>query len=36
MCYLSGSGIIKETIDINKTEDIRTRKPKKRNVWDLY
>ena len=27
---------MKETIEINKNEDIRTRKPKKRNVWGIY
>ena len=27
---------MKETIEINKTEDIRTRKPKKRNIWGVY
>jgi hypothetical protein len=27
---------MKETIKINKTEDIRTRKPKKRNIWGIY
>jgi hypothetical protein len=27
---------MKETIEINKTEDIKTRKPKKRNIWGIY
>ena len=27
---------MKENIDINKNEDIKTRKPKKRNVWGIY
>jgi hypothetical protein len=27
---------MKETIEINKNEDIRTKKPKKRNVWGVY
>ena len=27
---------MKETVEINKTEDIRTRKPKKRNIWGIY
>jgi hypothetical protein len=27
---------MKETIEINKTEDIRTKKPKKRNIWGVY
>lgn len=27
---------MKETIEINKTEDIKTRKPKKRNIWRIY
>ena len=27
---------MKETIEINKTEDIRTQKPKKRNIWGIY
>ena len=27
---------MKETIEINKTEDIRTRKPKKKNIWGIY
>ncbi len=27
---------MKETIEINKTEDNRTRKPKKRNIWGIY
>ncbi len=27
---------MKETIEINKTEDIRTKKPKKRNIWGIY
>jgi hypothetical protein len=27
---------MKETIEINKTEDIRTSKPKKRNIWGIY
>jgi hypothetical protein len=25
-----------ETININKTEDIRTKKPRKRNIWGIY
>ena len=25
-----------ETVEINKTEDIRTRKPRKRNIWGIY
>ena len=25
-----------ETIEINKTEDIRTKKPRKRNIWGIY
>jgi len=27
---------MKETTEINKNEDIKTRKPKKRNVWGIY
>ncbi|MGB7969926.1 MAG: hypothetical protein WCF28_10215 [Methanobacterium sp.] len=27
---------MKETIEINKTEDRHTRKPKKRNIWGIY
>ncbi len=27
---------MKETIEINKTEDIRTSKPRKRNIWGIY
>ena len=27
---------MKEIIEINKTEDNRTRKPKKRNIWGIY
>ncbi|HEX7468335.1 MAG TPA: hypothetical protein VF324_07105 [Methanobacterium sp.] len=25
-----------ETVEINKTEDIRTKKPRKRNIWGIY
>jgi len=25
-----------ETVEINKTDDIRTRKPRKRNIWGIY
>jgi hypothetical protein len=25
-----------ETVDINKTEDLRTKKPRKRNIWGIY
>ena len=25
-----------ETIEINKTEDIKTKKPRKRNIWGIY
>ena len=25
-----------ETVAINKTEDIKTRKPRKRNIWGIY
>ncbi len=27
---------MKETIEINKNEDIRTKNPKKRNIWGVY
>lgn len=27
---------MKENIEINKTEDIKTRKPKKKNIWGIY
>lgn len=27
---------MEETIEINKTEDIRTSKPRKRNIWGIY
>jgi hypothetical protein len=27
---------MKETTEINKNEDIRVRKPKKKNVWGIY
>jgi hypothetical protein len=27
---------MKETTEINKNEDIRARKPKKKNVWGIY
>jgi hypothetical protein len=27
---------MKETIEINKTKDIPTRKTKKRNIWGIY
>jgi hypothetical protein len=27
---------MKENVEINKIEDIRTRKPKKRNIWGIY
>jgi hypothetical protein len=25
-----------ETVEINKTDDIRTKKPRKRNIWGIY
>jgi len=25
-----------ETVEINKSEDIRTKKPRKRNIWGIY
>ena len=25
-----------ETVEINKTENIRTKKPRKRNIWGIY
>ena len=25
-----------KTVEINKTEDIRTKKPRKRNIWGIY
>ena len=28
--------LMNETVEINKTEDIRTRKPRKRNIWGIY
>ena len=27
---------MKETIEINKTKDIPSRKPRKRNIWGVY
>ena len=34
--YLLGDKFMNETVEINKTEDIRTRKPRKRNIWGIY
>ena len=28
--------LMNETVEINKTDDIRTRKPRKRNIWGIY